>query len=203
MENKETIEFDIMSFSKNMVRTLQRRIDEKHIIILGNQGSGKTTLFNNIIGAPSDDIKPTCGIYYNFIRYQTGSKKTLLNLYEIGGGVKNLPLVKTILNNKNLSNTIFILTLDFSKPETILPSLKDYVKELLSIIKDIAEQDTIVDVITVKQGKYRDTNSSDFRRLQIFPAEVIVVGTKYDCLEKMDMYILLTIGRRLNGLADF
>jgi Fe-S cluster assembly ATPase SufC len=185
--NNENIEFDILSFSKNMLKTTQRRVDEKHLIILGNNGSGKTTLFNNIIGAPSDEIRQTCGVYYNFIRYQGSSRKTILNLYEIGGGINNVQLVKTIINNKNLNNAIFILTMDFSKPETILSSIKDYVRELLQIIKEIAEQENIVDVIESKKNKYRETNSNDFRRLQIFPAEVIVVGTKYDCLETADM----------------
>jgi GTPase SAR1 family protein len=186
MNENEIIEFDILSFSKNLVKTTSKRVEEKHIIFLGNQGSGKTTLFNGLLGAPLDDLKPTCGINFNFTR-PAGNKKTILNLYEIGGGVNNVSLVKTIVNNKNLTNCVFVICLDFSKPETILPSLKDYIASLGGIIKDLAEQDTIIDVIEAKKSKYRDINSNDFRRLQIFPAEVIVVGNKYQYLEKADM----------------
>ena len=39
------------------------------------------------------------------LNYETSKK--IVNIYEIGNGIKNLNLIKTIINNKNIENTIF------------------------------------------------------------------------------------------------
>ena len=51
------------------------------------------------------DYKPTSGINYNYIRYQPGSKKLLYNIYEIGGGIVNVNLIKSIINEKSIKAT--------------------------------------------------------------------------------------------------
>jgi GTPase SAR1 family protein len=183
-------EFSILELGKNMIKTSFKKTDEKILILIGNRSSGKTTILNTILQSnlQKENYTPTCGINYNFMRYQpNNNKKYILNLYEIGGGLENINLIRTIISDKNIKNTIFVLSLDFSQPNKILKSLKDYLKELATIIKEIIEEETILEMIENKKGKYRDKNSNDFKRINFFPLELIVVGNKYDCLEKIDL----------------
>ena len=189
----DNIEFNLFKFGKNMVQNTNRKVEERNLIILGDKGSGKTTIFNNLFTSSStkENYSPTCGINYNYIRYQSGSKKYILNVYEIGGGIKNLGLIKTFLNEKNIFNTFIILSLDFNCIDNCLTSIKQYINDLNNIIKEIANGEIISELIENKKNKYKDRNSADFKRIKLFPLEMILVGCKYDIFEKIEMYLLL------------
>jgi GTPase SAR1 family protein len=182
----------LFELAKNLVKTSQKKIEEKNLIIIGDKGSGKTNLFNTFLQSTSakSTYTPTCGINYSYMRYQPSStKKLILNLYEIGGGLNEINLIRTILTDKNLRNTIIVINIDLSKPREILNCLKNYLKQLNAIIKEIADQDTIIDIIENKKSKYKDTysNSAEFKRINIFPAEIIVVGNNYENFEVIDL----------------
>jgi GTPase SAR1 family protein len=188
--NQETTksQFNILDLSKNIMRTNMKKTEEKNLIILGEKGSGKTSIFNCLTNTTNKDTYiPTCGINYSYMRYTPGNKKFILNIYEIGGGIKNLELVKTIINEKNLQSTQFILCLDFANPKSILDSFKEYIRELHNILKSICNQEEILNIIENKRFRYKDINSNDFKRINFFPAEIIVIGCKYDYLEKIDV----------------
>jgi GTPase SAR1 family protein len=187
-------DFNILELGKNLVKTSIKKIEEKNLIILGDKSSGKTSLFNNILlnFTQKETYTPTCGINYSFIRYQPNSnKKLIMNVYEIGGGISNVNLVKTILNEKNfnLKNSIFVINLDFSRPSTILLSLREYLKQLLSILKEVYNSENLIEIIENKNIKFRDKkeNNNISNIISIFPAEIIVIGNKYDFLEKIDI----------------
>jgi len=190
LNSVETLRNNLFDLAKNFVNTSQKKIEEKNLIILGDKCSGKSVLFNTITqnSSSKSNYIPTCGINYSYMRYQPSTtKKLLLNIYEIGGGINNINLIKTVLNDKNLRNTIFLINLDLSRPREILILLKNYLKELKSIIKEIAEHETILDIVENKKSKYKDPNSNDFKRINIFPAEVIVIGNNYESLEVIDL----------------
>lgn len=190
-ENSSSSNFNILHFAKNMVTIAQKKTEEKNLIILGDKGAGKTTIFNNLIGISSsqkENYSVTSGINFNYIRQQTGQRKTILNTYEIGGGPSNLELIKTIINKSNFRNTFFVLVLDFSKPQSALDSLKTFLFDLNNSLKELVSDDDIVEAIEAKKSKFADRNlNNDIKRLNFFPAEIIVVGNKYDFLEKRDM----------------
>ena len=83
--------FNLLDLGKNLVRTSNKRIEEKNLIIIGNKASGKSSVFNVFMqsSAQKESYTPSCGINYGFIRYQpSSSKKIILNVYEIGGDIK-------------------------------------------------------------------------------------------------------------------
>jgi hypothetical protein len=179
--------FNLLEIGKNLAKN--KKHDEKNLIIIGDKSSGKSNLFNNVLMSMSqkDSYTATCGINYGFMRYQPSTnKKFILNIYEIGGGISNLSLIKSILNSKNLNNTSILLNLDLSKGNSILKSFKNYLKELNLILKEL-NQDMLIEVIETKRSKYKDINSNDFKRINIFPIQLIVIGNKYDALEKIDL----------------
>ena len=92
----------------------------KNLIIIGPKKSGKTTIFTLLSTGEThiDDYIHTCGINYGFMRLQK-SKKKLINIYEIGGGLENLTRLVSLINNKNINNTLIFLTLDFQNLENV------------------------------------------------------------------------------------
>jgi len=189
-EAEPSSNFNILHFAKNMVTISQKKTEEKNLIILGDKGAGKTTVLNNLIGITSqkENYSATSGINFNYIRQQSGQRKTILNVYEIGGGPSNLELIKTIINKNNFRNTFFVLVLDFSKPRSVLDSLKTFLFDLNNAVKELVSNDDIAEAIESKKNKFADRNlNSDIKRLNFFPAELIVVGNKYDFLEKREM----------------
>jgi hypothetical protein len=188
-EERQECELSLLELGKNLIGSSTRKAQEKNLIIVGDKGSGKSVLFNNILlnYSQKETYTPTCGINYSYMRYQpSSSKKLILNVFEVGGGLSNLDLIKTILNESNIMNTIFILNLDFSKGNKLLFSLKEFMKKLTNILKEICENNKLSEIIENKRFKYKDINSNDFKRVNIFPAEIIVIGNKYDLLEKID-----------------
>lgn len=182
--------FNILQFAKNMISISQKKAEEKNLIILGDKEAGKTTIFNNLIGISlqKESYATTSGLNFNYVRHQMGQKKTILNVYEIGGGVNNLDLIKTLLNNNNYKNTFFIIVLDFAKPANAVHSLKSYLASLNAYFRENITQDNILELIEAKKNMFMDRNTNnDYKRLNFFPAEVIVVGNKYDFLEQRDM----------------
>lgn len=190
-DTKEEIsKFNMLNFAKSMVSVSQRKQEEKNLIIFGDKASGKSTIINNILGTSNikENYNPTSGISFNYIRQSIGQRKILLNIYEIGGGLDNIELIRTIINEDNYSNTTFILCLDFNKPENVLKSFKNYTIELNRILKDLFTQEILLEVIEKKKNNFADRNTnSDYKRLTFFPAEIYVIGNKYDSLEIREM----------------
>ena len=53
IDNETTSNFNILHFAKSMSNVSQKKIEEKNLIIIGDKGSGKTTIINNLIGISS------------------------------------------------------------------------------------------------------------------------------------------------------
>jgi ATPase subunit of ABC transporter with duplicated ATPase domains len=187
---EEISEFNMLNFAKSLISVSQRKQEEKNLIILGDKASGKSTIMNNIIGTNNnkENYNPSSGISFNYLRQTIGQRKILLNLYEIGGGIDNIELIRTIINEDNYINTIFILCLDFNKPENVLKSFKNYIIELKRILKELFTQEILLEMIEKKKNNYVDRNvNCDYKRLTFFPADIYVIGNKYDCLEIREM----------------
>ena len=99
--------------------------------------------------------------------------------------------------------------MDFSKQARILLSLKTYLASIKKIISEISNDnnDLLADISEAKKTRYNNENQNDLKRINIFQAEIVVVGTKYDILEKADMEKLKWVCRclrfftHINGLS--
>ena len=63
-----------------------KKSEEKTVIVVGEGGSGKTSLIHSLIGKTDTEAKPTVGMEFNFGRKTVDSKKEIANYYEVAGG---------------------------------------------------------------------------------------------------------------------
>ena len=157
----------------------------KNLIIIGPKKSGKSTIFTLLSTGEThiDDYTHTCGINYGFMRLQK-SKKKLINIYEIGGGIENLTRLVSLINNKNINNTLIFLTLDFQNPENALNTILIYNEKLRKLIPRIIEKETLDDILTFKNSQYMKVKKDS--SIDLIPLNITVIGNKYDILEKIE-----------------
>ena len=172
----------------------------KNLIIIGPKSSGKTTIFNFLSTGESNtnEFISTSGINFGFMRYQKSknkSSKKIVNIYEIGNGIENLTLIKTIINNKNIENTIFFLLFDFADPQNIITQIFKFLKELKNILTETIENETLNEIIKSKESQY--TKQQKSKEVNLFPANLYLIGNKYDILEKIDAEKIKWVGLTL------
>ena len=196
--NPKKSKFNILEQGKFMLVTGENSSEEnsKNLIIIGPKKSGKTTIFNLLSTGEThiSDYTHTCGINYGFMRLQK-SKKKIINIYEIGGGIENLSRISTLVNNKNLNNTLIFLILDFQTPENALNTLIIYNERLRKILSSAIEKEYLDEVINSKNSQY--TKIKKDSSVNLIPINIYVIGNKYDILEKIEEEKLKWIGLTL------
>ncbi len=196
--NPKKSKFNILEQGKFMLVTGENSSEEnsKNLIIIGPKKSGKTTIFNLLTTGEAhlSDYTHTCGINYGFMRLQK-SKKKIINIYEIGGGIENLSRISTLVNNKNLNNTLIFLILDFQTPENALNTLIIYNEKLRKILSSVIEKEYLDEVINSKNSQY--TKIKKDSSVNLIPINIYVIGNKYDILEKIEEEKLKWIGLTL------
>lgn len=159
----------------------------KNLIILGTKNSGKSTIFSLLTSGSTTNFSDngTCGINYGFMRSTNPGSKKVLNIYEIGGGIENILLIRTIINNSNIESTIFLIVIDFAKPESELKTLLSFINNLRKIICHDIDVEILENMTKNKISQYPDKNRPS--GVEVFPIETYVIGNKYDLLEKIDI----------------
>ena len=196
--NPKKSKFNILDQGKFMLLTGENSSEEnsKNLIIIGPKKSGKTTIFNLLSTGEAhlSDYTHTCGINYGFMRLQK-SKKKIINIYEIGGGIENLSRISTLINNKNLNSTLIFLILDFQTPENALNTLIIYNEQLRKILSSVIEKEYLDEIINSKNSQY--TKIKKDSSVNLIPINIYVIGNKYDILEKIEEEKLKWIGLTL------
>jgi len=199
---EEKPKFNLLEQGKKMLISSDPSSVEniKNLIIIGPKSSGKSTIFNFLSTgeANANEFVSTSGINFGFMRYQKSknkSSKKIVNIYEIGNGIENLNLIKTIINNKNIENTIFFLICDFADPQNILSQIFKFMKELKNILNESIDNETLNEIIKFKESQYSKYQKS--KEVNLFPANLYLIGNKYDILEKIDAEKIKWVGLTL------
>ena len=185
---KITSKYNLIEQGRKVLITSATSNISKNLILLGSKKSGKTSIFTTLTSnnpSSNSDYTPTFGINYGFMRYQhSTSKKQIINIYEIGGGIENLSLLKTIINSQSISNTLIFLVLDFEKPDSLLEHFLSFIKQLKDMLADIIDKDAIKEIIQTKTQLLPKTINKNL--ISLFPCDISVICNKYDIFEKID-----------------
>lgn len=180
-------------FDNNIFALAQAEMEEKGInktiertcIVIGEKGVGKTTIIASLTGEEvKAERKPTAGLDFKYSTKKLDSKKVVGNFQEIGGGRLLADLLETPLSAAKLNETIVIIAIDMSQPDTALHHLDFWVKKVKNIANKALEE--LDSINPIAANKIREGNSkkwegnADARRVFPIPIPTIIVGTKYD-----------------------
>lgn len=158
---------------------------EKTAIVVGEKGSGKTTLIAALVGEESKaERKPTAGMHYKFSIKKAESTKIVANFHEIGGGRLMSDLLKTALSPKKLASTVLIICLDMSQPDTALIHLNFWISKAVEAVNKSYDELSKSDPESAEQiremAAFKWEGHVDAKRVSPIAIPTIIVGTKYD-----------------------
>jgi ABC-type dipeptide/oligopeptide/nickel transport system ATPase component len=161
---------------------------ETTTLIVGNAGSGKSTLINSAFKASSSkQPRPTFALEYTFARKKVGSGaaagKSVAHVWELGGSIDEPKLLSVPITARNVASASLIVCIDLSQPKNILSSARRWVRAL----KEMCQQ-AIGDARTAAMSdaaKSRLTN--DLTKISVFPVPLCFIGTKFDKLRDLPL----------------
>ena len=220
-EDKNDSNINILDYAQTINKSndvfSSSKIEEKDIIFIGEKGSGKSTIFNNIFistkeknnisSKENQQYTQTCGINFSYYKGSISdlNKKIIYNGYEIGGGIENVNFLNSLLtkykNNTSNTNNVdidinkefnelnkitFVLVFDLGKPHNFLKLFKKYSESISNILKNNFNKEVLIEYVNSRKECY-NKEKNDAKQSSIFPANIIVIGNKYDLFEKLDV----------------
>lgn len=158
---------------------------EMTAVVIGEKQTGKSTMIAALTGEEvKADRKPTAGMDYKYAIKKVESRKVVGNFHEIGGGRLMTDLLATPLNAKKLQDSILVITVDMSQPDTALHHLGYWLKAAGDIINKALDELNNIDPAAANQIRERSAfkweSHVDGKRVFPIPIPTIIVGTKYD-----------------------
>ncbi|ESN93853.1 hypothetical protein HELRODRAFT_193897 [Helobdella robusta] len=193
------------SKEKNMTKNEH----EKSVVFLGGKSSGKTSIILRFLERPDDQAKPTVGVEYVYARMNKSNSmgKDIGHVWEVGGGVLMSKLIESVIDNKNISSTGIVLTVDLSQPKRLWTVLEHWLRVLKSRVDDVikhgddGKNGRIRErLLEAARMKYKEDHP-DLDLLDLFPLPITIVCTKYDTFQNFESEERKVICRTLRFLA--
>ncbi|KAL5966982.1 Cytoplasmic dynein 2 light intermediate chain 1 [Taenia solium] len=179
------------------------------LVFAGCESSGKSTLINNFL-EKNEVPRKTLALEFNFCRRNRGPcfPKTVVHLWELGGGVKFSDLLGVIVT-KNSVELCIVIVLDLSKPTEFWAHLTRLISSLESSINNALEQRR-----SQANGGSRKVESNRICRMlnadhpdrglmAIFPVPLTIIGSKYDIFLNLNLERRDFITKSLRFVAHF
>lgn len=91
---------------------------------MGEKGSGKTNLIAKYLDeSTSEETKATVALDFKHGTKQRDEKKVKVNVYELGGGRNNAHMLSAALNERSITSTTVVISVDLSQPGSSVSSL--------------------------------------------------------------------------------
>ncbi|CAH3042197.1 unnamed protein product [Pocillopora meandrina] len=183
----------------------------KAIVLLGNDGSGKTTLISKLRGK-EDEISKGHGLEYTYLDVHDEERddSTRLGVWILDGDPLHKGLLQFAITPKSITNTLIVQVVDISRPWTIMESLHSWTEVLREHIhslklspKELNEMEERI-VRQFQEYAEPDETTEDRRRSGIkdedkvlLPLDenvlsdnlglpMVVVVTKTDCMSALE-----------------
>jgi dynein light intermediate chain 1 len=112
----------------------------KSVLVLGDDGSGKSSLVNRLKGFVDNFRELFCGLEYTYISVQdddsdeTASK---LLVWTLDGDPTHKDLLRYAINANTIENALAMVVVDMSRPWTIMKTLEKWMTVLRSHIDEL------------------------------------------------------------------
>mmetsp|Transcript_19347 Transcript_19347/g.57505 ORF Transcript_19347/g.57505 Transcript_19347/m.57505 type:complete len:450 (+) Transcript_19347:94-1443(+) len=113
-----------------------KQLRPKNLIVLGDEGCGKTELIARIRGKPAPDILGT-GLEYSYIDIKDDDSDDIIErmgVYILNGEPDQAGFLDLLLNDAAIEDTLVMLVVDFSRPWTAMTSLERWSEKMVEVI---------------------------------------------------------------------
>lgn len=148
--------------------------------------------------------KSTVALQSTYAKHQDNQKE-ICNIYELGGGRNQVNLIEVAFNEKRFDRTVFVITVDLSKPGSALHNLQYWInivreastKLFQKLQTSNPELASHVEKLVNEKWKAHE----DARRVYALLVPIVIVGTKYDVLAQHESEKLKWICRAMRYFA--
>ncbi|VDK39247.1 unnamed protein product [Taenia asiatica] len=171
---------------------------------------GKSTLINNFL-EKNEVPRKTLALEFNFCRRNRGPcfPKTVVHLWELGGGVKFSDLLDVIVTKNSVEKLCIVIVLDLSKPTEFWTYLTHLISSLESSINNALEQRWSQanggsrKVESNRMCRMLNADHPDRDLMAIFPVPLTIIGSKYDIFLNLNLERRAFITKSLRFVAHF
>jgi len=132
-------------------RSVADRLESKHVLLLGDRSSGKSTLLARLQGLDIGELQRGVALDYSFIDIHSSPEAdddpvSRINVWQLEGEQAHKDLLQFAINDNTITNCLVIIVIDFSQPWTMVESLNkwlDIVKKHIASITDKMNPDEV------------------------------------------------------------
>jgi len=195
---------------------IRAQLVEPNVVVLGSQGSGKTTIVQTLLfreggaGKSGGDSapEPTTSLDYKFLRQRAGSKLRPTHIWELGGGRSLVKLMDISINADTVQHTGVVIVADLSKPETMIQEVKFWLQAAKKRVKEILDKvaqrrPQVLGLLARRTRERIGENHADFAALEkrLCPVPIVLVANKFDKFKNSPTEKLRIAARTLRALA--
>lgn len=123
-DKKESKAKDIWQIIQTQQAPNAQEQQDNNILIVGNKGSGKTTLINKFIRKEeSGNPKSTTALEYTHAKREEAKVVKVAHLWELGGGEQLNSLMDVVITPENIHTVMVVVVADLSDPHSVWASV--------------------------------------------------------------------------------
>ncbi|XP_067938726.1 cytoplasmic dynein 2 light intermediate chain 1-like isoform X2 [Watersipora subatra] len=181
--------------------------EEKHMLVLGDKDSGKTTLVLRFLDR-DETPKPTTALEYTFGRRAKGhnSVKAVGHIWELGGGASLCKLIDIPINPQAILDSSIVLVLNLSTPNDMWSTLELLLSYLNSRVEQCITEanrkdSSVWDKLKKSTRERLGGDHMDDDLLEPFRVPLVIIGTKFDLYQELDPEKKKVIAKTLRFVA--
>jgi len=132
-------------------RSVADRLEPKHVLLLGDRNSGKSTLLARLQGLDISELQGGIALDYSFLDIHSSPDAdedpvSRVNVWQLEGEPAHKDLLNFAINENTITNCMILINLDFAQPWNLVESLKkwlDLVKKHISFVTDKMHLDEV------------------------------------------------------------
>ncbi|RWS14744.1 cytoplasmic dynein 2 light intermediate chain 1-like protein [Dinothrombium tinctorium] len=175
---------------------------QRTLQFIGSRQSGKTSLVYRFVDK-SDNPKPTLALEYVFARKKRTNEvgKDVCDIWELGGENLFTNLLQFSITKENISTVSVVLVLNLAVPEEIVLTAESLIDSVKERINDVIGMSKLAKELKQKAAQRFGQKHRDLDRVDPFPIPLLIVGSKYDLFEELDLEKRKVISSYLRLLA--
>ncbi|EDQ91366.1 uncharacterized protein MONBRDRAFT_31584 [Monosiga brevicollis MX1] len=111
-------------------KTTTRHLPSKNVVVLGDEGTGKSSFISRLQGNQKYDPKDHpmgTGLEYTYLDVRDEETEDVvgrLGVYTLDGNIEHAPLLDFVITPESISDLVFVIVVDMTKPWDIMRGLK-------------------------------------------------------------------------------